>query len=74
MQVKPSSAIESVQVVADADCLTSRAGTALRTSAPGVFAIGDVLGRVQHTHFATYTAGIAVANRSSVRKGSRSSM
>lgn len=34
----------------------------LRTSAPGVFAIGDVLGRVQHTHFATYTAGIAVAN------------
>ncbi len=34
----------------------------LRTSAPGVFAIGDVMGRVQHTHFATYTAGIAVAN------------
>jgi len=34
----------------------------LRTSAPGVFAIGDVAGRVQHTHFATYTAGIAVAN------------
>jgi len=34
----------------------------LRTTAPGVFAIGDVLGRVQHTHFATYTAGIAVAN------------
>ncbi len=34
----------------------------LRTSAPGVFAIGDVIGRVQHTHFATYTAGIAVAN------------
>lgn len=27
-----------------------------------MFAIGDVLGRVQHTHFATYTAGIAVAN------------
>lgn len=34
----------------------------LRTSAPGVFAIGDVMGRVQHTHFATYTAAIAVAN------------
>lgn len=34
----------------------------LRTTAPGVFAIGDVLGRVQHTHFATYTVGIAVAN------------
>ncbi|HWQ23353.1 MAG TPA: FAD-dependent oxidoreductase [Gaiellaceae bacterium] len=34
----------------------------LRTTAPGVFAIGDVMGRVQHTHFATYTAGIAVAN------------
>ena len=34
----------------------------LRTTTPGVFAIGDVLGRVQHTHFATYTAGIAVAN------------
>lgn len=34
----------------------------LRTSAPGVFAIGDVIGRVQHTHFATYTAAVAVAN------------
>lgn len=34
----------------------------LRTTAPGVWAIGDVMGRVQHTHFATYTAGIAVAN------------
>jgi len=34
----------------------------LRTTTPGVFAIGDVLGRVQHTHFATYTAGVAVAN------------
>jgi pyruvate/2-oxoglutarate dehydrogenase complex dihydrolipoamide dehydrogenase (E3) component len=34
----------------------------LRTTAPGVLAIGDVMGRVQHTHFATYTAGIAVAN------------
>lgn len=34
----------------------------LRTSAPGVWAIGDVMGRVQHTHFATYMASIAVAN------------
>ena len=34
----------------------------LRTTASGVWAIGDVMGRVQHTHFATYTAGIAVAN------------
>jgi pyruvate/2-oxoglutarate dehydrogenase complex dihydrolipoamide dehydrogenase (E3) component len=34
----------------------------LRTNVPGVFAIGDVMGRIQHTHFATYTAGIAVAN------------
>ena len=29
MQVKPNSAIESLQIVADADRLTSRAGTAL---------------------------------------------
>ena len=34
----------------------------LRTTANGVWAIGDVIGRVQYTHFATYTAGIAVAN------------
>ena len=34
----------------------------LRTTASGVWAIGDVIGRVQYTHFATYTAGIAVAN------------
>jgi pyruvate/2-oxoglutarate dehydrogenase complex dihydrolipoamide dehydrogenase (E3) component len=35
---------------------------ALRTTASTVWAIGDVIGRVQYTHFATYTAGIAVAN------------
>lgn len=34
----------------------------LRTTAERVWAIGDVLGRMQYTHFATYTAGIAVAN------------
>jgi len=34
----------------------------LRTTAPNVWAIGDVLGRLQHTHFAVYTAGIAVRN------------
>ena len=34
----------------------------LRTTAPAVWAVGDVMGRVQYTHFATYTAGIAVAN------------
>jgi pyruvate/2-oxoglutarate dehydrogenase complex dihydrolipoamide dehydrogenase (E3) component len=34
----------------------------LRTTANKVWAIGDVIGRVQYTHFATYTAGIAIAN------------
>lgn len=34
----------------------------LQTTAPNVWAVGDVLGRMQHTHFATYTSGIAAAN------------
>lgn len=34
----------------------------LKTSARNIWAIGDVIGRMQYTHFATYTAGIAVAN------------
>ncbi len=34
----------------------------LRTTAPSVWAIGDVLGRLQYTHFAVYTSGIAVKN------------
>jgi pyruvate/2-oxoglutarate dehydrogenase complex dihydrolipoamide dehydrogenase (E3) component len=34
----------------------------LKTTAPNIWAIGDVIGRVQYTHFATYTAGIAVSN------------
>lgn len=34
----------------------------LRTTAERIWAIGDVIGRMQYTHFATYTAGIAVAN------------
>ncbi len=34
----------------------------LRTTAPNVWAIGDVLGRLQYTHFAVYTSGIAVRN------------
>jgi len=34
----------------------------LRTTAPNVWAIGDVLGRLQYTHFAVYTSGIAVQN------------
>ncbi|MGH2396209.1 MAG: FAD-dependent oxidoreductase, partial [bacterium] len=34
----------------------------LRTTAPNVWAIGDVMGRMQYTHFAVYTAGIAVQN------------
>ncbi len=34
----------------------------LRTTAPNVWAIGDVLGRLQYTHFAVYTSGIAVSN------------
>lgn len=34
----------------------------LRTTAPNVWAIGDVLGRMQYTHFAVYTSGIAVRN------------
>ncbi len=34
----------------------------LRTTAPNVWAIGDVLGRLQYTHFAVYTSGVAVKN------------
>ncbi len=34
----------------------------LRTTASNVWAIGDVLGRLQYTHFAVYTSGIAVKN------------
>lgn len=34
----------------------------LQTTTPNVWAIGDVAGRVQYTHFAVYTAGIAVHN------------
>jgi pyruvate/2-oxoglutarate dehydrogenase complex dihydrolipoamide dehydrogenase (E3) component len=34
----------------------------LQTTAPDVWAMGDVLGRMQYTHFAVYTAGIAVDN------------
>ncbi len=34
----------------------------LRTTAPNIGAVGDVMGRMQYTHFAVYTAGIAVAN------------
>ena len=34
----------------------------LQTSAPNAWAIGDIIGRMQHTHFAVYTGGIAVAN------------
>jgi mercuric reductase len=39
-----------------------RVDETLRTTAPNVWAIGDVLGRLQHTHFAVYTSGIAVWN------------
>ena len=34
----------------------------LRTTSPHVWAIGDVIGRMQYTHFAVYTAGLAVRN------------
>lgn len=34
----------------------------LRTTAPHVWAIGDVIGRMQYTHFAVYTAGLAARN------------
>lgn len=34
----------------------------LQTTSPGVWAMGDVIGRMQYTHFAVYTAGIAVDN------------
>lgn len=34
----------------------------LKTTAPDTWALGDVIGRVQFTHFAVYTAGIAVDN------------
>ncbi len=46
----------------------------LRTTAPNVWAIGDVLGRLQYTHFAVYTSGIAVRNAlkgESLRYGTR---
>ncbi len=39
-----------------------RVDETLRTTAPNVWAIGDVLGRLQYTHFAVYTSGIAVRN------------
>lgn len=39
-----------------------RVDETLRTTAPDVWAIGDVLGRLQYTHFAVYTSGIAVRN------------
>jgi pyruvate/2-oxoglutarate dehydrogenase complex dihydrolipoamide dehydrogenase (E3) component len=39
-----------------------RVDDTLRTTAPNVWAIGDVLGRMQYTHFAVYTSGIAVRN------------
>ncbi len=34
----------------------------LRTTTPNVWAIGDVMGRMQYTHFAVYTSGLAVRN------------
>ncbi len=34
----------------------------LLTTAPNVWAIGDVMGRLQYTHFAVYTSGLAVRN------------
>ncbi|MEX0827047.1 MAG: FAD-dependent oxidoreductase [Acidimicrobiia bacterium] len=34
----------------------------LQTTAPNVWAMGDVIGRLQYTHFAVYTAGVAVDN------------
>lgn len=34
----------------------------LKTTAPNVWAIGDVIGRLQYTHFAVYTSGLAVRN------------
>lgn len=34
----------------------------LRTTAEKIWAIGDVMGRMQYTHFAVYTSGIAVKN------------
>ncbi len=34
----------------------------LHSTAPHIWAIGDVIGRQQYTHFATYTSAIAAAN------------
>jgi pyruvate/2-oxoglutarate dehydrogenase complex dihydrolipoamide dehydrogenase (E3) component len=34
----------------------------LKTTAPNIWALGDVLGRAQYTHFAVYTANLVVAN------------
>jgi pyruvate/2-oxoglutarate dehydrogenase complex dihydrolipoamide dehydrogenase (E3) component len=39
-----------------------RVDETLRTTAPNAWAIGDVLGRLQYTHFAVYTSGLAVRN------------
>ena len=39
-----------------------RVDETLQTTASDVWAIGDVMGRMQYTHFAVYTAGIGVAN------------
>jgi pyruvate/2-oxoglutarate dehydrogenase complex dihydrolipoamide dehydrogenase (E3) component len=35
---------------------------ALKTTAPNIWAIGDVLGRAQYTHFAVYTSGLVIAS------------
>ncbi len=39
-----------------------RVDATLRTSAPTVWAIGDVLGRLQHQHFSVYTGRLAARN------------
>jgi pyruvate/2-oxoglutarate dehydrogenase complex dihydrolipoamide dehydrogenase (E3) component len=35
---------------------------ALKTTAPNIWAIGDVLGRAQYAHFAAYTSGLVIAS------------
>ncbi len=39
-----------------------RIDDSLRTTAPNIWAVGDVMGRMQYTHFSVYTAGLAAGN------------
>ena len=53
--------LESADVVGDPET-GIEIDANLRTSNPDIWAMGDVIGRMQYTHFAVYTAGVAVDN------------